>query len=367
MNLQWILKEDKKEIMKEIGEEIVDGNENTDFCEQLKDFIDYCKDKISHSDSQQNQTDKTRESLNETNLAKEINCLRTEIQIRDDVIKNLEGHIEEQSCEKNKYTDELKKLKERIQQLTHLYEHSKKESSTKDNENKSKQIVKENEQLKQIINNAKDEKIIKLKQIITDLTEQNNQNVNKKEKIEKRDIVIKQRKQQKVEKPSKQQVPKQPESKQQKVKQPELKQQPLIEEQPSTKQPPIEKIKMMQPRKILVNAKATLYVSFVQSYVYLNQNVFDYSTFPVIIQKGTEVKHKVLEVEIPINYDKDVYYCEYVNRKKLFIKTGIEFSKIPVYFPIPVLRYVRQYTVIFHILPIRNKSCYIKLNVTVES
>ncbi|KAL7720448.1 hypothetical protein QTN25_002216 [Entamoeba marina] len=531
MNLQWILKKGRKEIMEGISEEIVDGNKNTDFDDQLKDFIDYCKDKIFHFVSQQNQIDKTRKSSNETNSTKEINRFRMEIQIRDDSIKK---------------------------------------SLTKDNENKSKEAVKENEQSKQIIDNVKDEEIKKLKQIIIDIIEQNNQNINIKEKeieeinvekvkgsceeekvgemiktltqrklltftneltksrhssqlsqqlilnsssfiipitifefyngcskmitipineknvlkeviidkcdnhlirniigitiiievqqhdhiaydrmneiaifmikrseinqdiqirhpcgwilgtpkeglynskyrasdgteieirivednkfseemkryydilncinqqkcitfkkiiekIEKRDVVAKQGKQQKVKQPSKQ-IPKQPESKIQ-----AFKQQP-IEEKPSTKklinQQQIEEIKRMQPRKIPVNLNATLYVSFVQSYIHLYQNIFLYKKFPVITQKGKEMKHKVLEVEIPINYDKDVYYCEYVNRKELFSEIEKEFSKIPIYFPIPVLRHMKQYTVIFHILSTRNKFCYIKLNVTIES
>ncbi|KAL7715605.1 hypothetical protein QTN25_006918 [Entamoeba marina] len=77
-------------------------------------------------------------------------------------------------------------------------------------------------------------------------------------------------------------------------------------------------------------------------------------------------KPKIREVIIPRNYNKDVYYYEYTNRKELFLQTEKEFNKIPIYFPIPVLKYMRQYTVIFHIYSSLKASPYIQFNVTIE-
>ncbi|KAL7717820.1 hypothetical protein QTN25_004884 [Entamoeba marina] len=104
-----------------------------------------------------------------------------------------------------------------------------------------------------------------------------------------------------------------------------------------------------------IDSKATLYVSFVQSYVEPNKSVFNYKTLPVAIKKGGEVKHKNKEVKIPKDCNKDVYYWDYPNRKELFLDTEKEFNGIPVYFPIPVLRNEKQYSVIFHTLSIRKK------------
>ncbi|KAL7717817.1 hypothetical protein QTN25_004881 [Entamoeba marina] len=115
--LKEVLKEGKKEIMKGIGEEIVDGNESIDFGCQVKDFIDYCKDKILHSNSRQIQTDKTRKSFNEINLTKEINRLRAEIQTKEETIEYLNEAMMKRAEEAALYKDELNELTKRYENL----------------------------------------------------------------------------------------------------------------------------------------------------------------------------------------------------------------------------------------------------------
>ncbi|KAL7715611.1 hypothetical protein QTN25_006924 [Entamoeba marina] len=134
-------------------------------------------------------------------------------------------------------------------------------------------------------------------------------------------------------------------------------------QQPLTKkltQQQIKENELKQPRKISVT---TLYVSFVQSYIDIDKNVFPYNSFPVI-QRDKEVKHKTKEIKIPSNYNKDVYYYEYTNRKQLFPETIKEFTNISVYFPIPVLKYLDKYSVVFHFFPIQ-KAFYIQIKVII--
>ncbi|KAL7711858.1 hypothetical protein QTN25_010498 [Entamoeba marina] len=65
---------------------------------------------------------------------------------------------------------------------------------------------------------------------------------------------------------------------------------------------------------------------------------------------------------IPSGYDKDVYYYEQQNRQQLFGFSN--FNKIPVYFPIPVLKDKNNYSVVFEIYPQNYARRYIRICVT---
>ncbi|KAL7717814.1 hypothetical protein QTN25_004878 [Entamoeba marina] len=138
---------------------------------------------------------------------------------------------------------------------------------------------------------------------------------------------------------------------------------------------PLEDIQPInQSRKIPINVigksigmdvKATFYVSFIQSFVFNNNNVFDYN-YELCKHDNNSRMFIRCEVKIPTNYNKDVYYWDYQNRYELFGHS--QYDNIPVYFPIPVLKDKKQYTVMFYVSPYFHQKYiyyYIQLNVRI--
>ncbi|KAL7717803.1 hypothetical protein QTN25_004867 [Entamoeba marina] len=117
-------------------------------------------------------------------------------------------------------------------------------------------------------------------------------------------------------------------------------------------------------KSIGIDLKATFYVSFIQSFVKNDNNVFDYN-YELCKHNNHYRMFKKCEVKIPTNYNKDVYYWDYQNRQELFGYS--QYNNIPVYFLIPVLK-GENYSVFFYVKKSSKSSCeqLLQLNVVAK-
>ncbi|KAL7711856.1 hypothetical protein QTN25_010496 [Entamoeba marina] len=157
------LKQGIKDIMKEIGEKQNDGNENIGLNEQLKNFINYCKNTLFQSQN----------THSPANLIKENNSLNQEITESDEsLIEDLNNQVEDQSPKIDKHNIVTNERKHGTQRSIHYDERIERVSKTSDEMGK----------LRKIIDGAKDEELKELRKKIADLMKEMDEKLNDKEK-----------------------------------------------------------------------------------------------------------------------------------------------------------------------------------------